>query len=1104
MSIYNIQITSQDVNTVTFTFAGTGVSGGGFTMYVRPWDGSSYGTAEAQTLSFGASETNTSGASITGLSLVEGSNYRLNTESGAGYGTVSATFTAAAADSGLSSIVSGTVGSGGGAVLAGGTTAAPEAKVNIPSSALSENVTIKVDLSAASNPMSNGVARALGSKADKFSRVISLSPHGQAFDSPVTLEFLLTGSVSGSVPGNLKIFKSNESTGTWYELPAQYWSIATGTVTLSTTTFSRYQAIGGNSNMGITTVKGQQLAKLTQNNKALAKAIDITGSSAAGGAIHKDYAFIAQADGSDTVAVSASVMADFFSSLDVTGASDNRNYRVAFVNPEDNSDVKIAVDNDSGLMFNPSTDALTVDGTISGSLVHSAGAVSGAGEFSAGSLVVIGATYLTGAVVTTGKVGVGGVLDVTGAADFRSSVDIYGAAKLKGAVTLGDAGSDVITSTGQITASNGIQISAGTLDCNVSASFASTVGITGDAELLGALDVAGATTLNGTVTLGDAGTDVITSTGKLSASAGLAVTAGDSFTVAAAVPATFSGKLTGSNGIDITGHAELNSTLNVDGTAVFVSDVTASANMLVSGDLFVAGTTVTVDAENLTIYDPIITLGSSSAAAGSPAVGDRGFIFDISGSAKAFIWDNSASEFALAAVPDDIHGTGSQIDIDSYADLAVGALSGSGAAEFLSLTLVNAATIEGALSVDGALSANGAVTLGNAETDVITSTGRLTASAGLAIAGGDSFTVAASVPATFSGKLTGSNGIDITGHADFNSSLTVDGVLLAHGNVTLGNAGTDVITSTGKLSASAGLAITAGDSFTVAAAVPATFSGKLTGSNGIDITGHADFNSSLTVDGDILAHGAVTLGNAGTDVITSTGQMTASNGIQVAGGALDCNVSASFASTVGITGNTELLAGLDVAGATTLNGTVTLGDAATDVTTVTGKLTASSGIDATGVIHLHAASASVNVASDFMYFKEVDGTNEVKQQTVATFLSASCGAGLQITNGVFSITSVEDVVSSHNPDKGSTRLLTLDRHTASLSTQPLTSSVQVYLNGLLQVASGSHGISGSTVSGGVTGSIFDYYYSGLDSALKVVFPIAIDEGDVVQIRYLKK
>ena len=71
--------------------------------------------------------------------------------------------------------------------------------------------------------------------------------------------------------------------------------------------------------------------------------------------------------------------------------------------------------------------------------------------------------------------------------------------------------------------------------------------------------------------------------------------------------------------------------------------------------------------------------------------------------------------------------------------------------------------------------------------------------------------------------MSASNGIAVTGHAEFNQTLNVDGALTANGTVTLGNAETDVVTSTGRLTASAGLAIAGGDSFTVAEAVPATF-----------------------------------------------------------------------------------------------------------------------------------------------------------------------------------------------------------------------------------------------------------------------------------------
>ena len=99
MSIYNIQVTSQDTTHVTFTFQGTGIAGSGFTMYIAPWDGSTYGTRESQTVSFGASEANTSGTTISGLSLTAGNQYKLvNTSSGQSPDQASSAFTAASAE----------------------------------------------------------------------------------------------------------------------------------------------------------------------------------------------------------------------------------------------------------------------------------------------------------------------------------------------------------------------------------------------------------------------------------------------------------------------------------------------------------------------------------------------------------------------------------------------------------------------------------------------------------------------------------------------------------------------------------------------------------------------------------------------------------------------------------------------------------------------------------------------------------------------------------------------------------------------------------------------------------------------------------------------
>ena len=168
---------------------------------------------------------------------------------------------------------------------------------------------------------------------------------------------------------------------------------------------------------------------------------------------------------------------------------------------------------------------------------------------------------------------------------------------------------------------------------------------------------------------------------------------------------------------------------------------------------------------------------------------------------------------------------------------------------------------------------------------------------------------------------------------------------------------------------------------------------------------------------------------------------------------------------------------------------------ATGVNALTASgLKASTALDAAGTIHLHAASASVTVASDFMYFKEADGTNEVKQQTVAGFLSASTGAGLQITNGVFSVVSVTDIATSASKNS----ILSADLVTASLTTEPLTGSIQVYLNGLLQTPSGS-------VEGPGAGGIFDYQNFGdSEDGYRIEFVSAIDSDDVIQIKYIKK
>jgi len=125
---------------------------------------------------------------------------------------------------------------------------------------------------------------------------------------------------------------------------------------------------------------------------------------------------------------------------------------------------------------------------------------------------------------------------------------------------------------------------------------------------------------------------------------------------------------------------------------------------------------------------------------------------------------------------------------------------------------------------------------------------------------------------------------------------------------------------------------------------------KLSASNGLAVTGDASLDS-LSVTNDATFSGDVTLGNTTADITTVTGKLTASNGISVTGDAsLD---SLTVSNDASFSGDVTL-------GTATFSGDVTLGNAATDITTVTGKLTASNGLDVTGDASLDSLTVSNN------------------------------------------------------------------------------------------------------------------------------------------------
>jgi len=184
----------------------------------------------------------------------------------------------------------------------------------------------------------------------------------------------------------------------------------------------------------------------------------------------------------------------------------------------------------------------------------------------------------------------GGV--ISGSSDLQAggTLTVAGATTLNGNVTLGDATSDVITVTGQVSGSL-FDINGGTIDGTaIGASNPST----------GVFTTLSAT---GNTTLGDAATDTTTVAGSLAVNG---------------TAASSTNKITSTQ----TAFNLLNdtvTTLNIGGDATTVSlgagsgTTTVNNNLTVTGDLTVNGTTTTIDTTNLLVEDPIILMASGTA-----------------------------------------------------------------------------------------------------------------------------------------------------------------------------------------------------------------------------------------------------------------------------------------------------------------------------------------------------------------------------------------------------------------------------------------------------------------------------------------------------------
>lgn len=109
-------------------------------------------------------------------------------------------------------------------------------------------------------------------------------------------------------------------------------------------------------------------------------------------------------------------------------------------------------------------------------------------------------------------------------------------------------------------------------------------------------------------------------------------------------------------------------------------------SLILSGDLTVQGSTVTMDVANMQVEDTVIGMGKAGSTEG--AAGDRGLIMHIASETNpAMFWDESEDEFAF--VRTNATGSDSVITPDAYADLHVYAMDVDGGFDVAGASVLN-------------------------------------------------------------------------------------------------------------------------------------------------------------------------------------------------------------------------------------------------------------------------------------------------------------------------------------------------------------------------------------------------------------------------------
>jgi hypothetical protein len=319
------------------------------------------------------------------------------------------------------------------------------------------------------------------------------------------------------------------------------------------------------------------------------------------------------------------------------------------------------------------------------------------------------------------------------------------------------------------------------------------------------------------------------------------------------------------------------------------NNLTYGSDLTITGNLTVQGNVTAIDTIDLVVEDPLILLAKDQT--GAPTL-DIGFIGERGSSINiAYIWDESAGEFATVFTNDAI--TNTVVTIDSYASLHVANITASNA------NITGNVTFSG--NIVGNLSVSGNVNGGNLNSNAAVTGVTITASGNLEGNNATITNAVSSATVTASGNVVGGN---------VNSNAAVTGVTVtASGNLNGNNATITNAVSTATLNASGNVVGGNVNSNAAVTGVTITASGNLEGNNAT-IT-NAVSTATVNASGNVVAGNL----NANTNVtgltITASGNLEGNNAV-ITNGVSSTTVNATGNITAGNVNSTNIVSAVTV------------------------------------------------------------------------------------------------------------------------------------------------------------------------------------------------